>query len=132
MRNYAYLWQAHPPPQKTLLLRASRVAWLKKPLSPEQMEALFKEVSAFFAVLAEPSRLRIMYALCEGEKSVSEVIEYSKSSQANVSRHLGTLHEAGILARRKVGTTVYYSICDEATLEICQRVCGRVMNELFE
>ena len=104
----------------------------KKHLSPEQMEALFKEVSAFFAVLAEPSRLRIMYALCEGEKSVSEVIKYSKSSQANVSRHLGTLHEAGILARRKVGTTVYYSICDEATLEICQRVCGRVMNELFE
>ncbi|BEI41021.1 metalloregulator ArsR/SmtB family transcription factor [Polynucleobacter sp. HIN9] len=102
----------------------------KKHLSPEQMETLFKEVSAFFAVLAEPSRLRIMYALCEGEKSVSEVIEYSKSSQANVSRHLGTLHQAGILARRKVGTTVYYSICDDATLEICQRVCGRVMNEL--
>ncbi|MEY3180139.1 MAG: hypothetical protein RL614_611 [Pseudomonadota bacterium] len=46
----------------------------KKSLSPEQMEALFKEVSAFFAVLAEPSRLRIMYALCEGEKSVSEVM----------------------------------------------------------
>jgi DNA-binding transcriptional ArsR family regulator len=104
----------------------------KKRLSPEQMEALLKEVSAFFAVLAEPSRLRIMYALCDGEKSVSEVIEISKSSQANVSRHLGTLHEAGILARRKVGTTVYYSICDDATLEICQRVCGRVMNELFE
>lgn len=104
----------------------------KKSLSPEQMEALFKEVSAFFAVLAEPSRLRIMYALCEGEKSVNEVIEYSKSSQANVSRHLGTLHEAGILARRKVGTTVYYSICDEATLEICQRVCGRVMNGLLD
>jgi len=104
----------------------------KKHLSPEQMEALFKEVSAFFAVLAEPSRLRIMYALCEGEKSVSEVIEFSKSSQANVSRHLGTLHQAGILTRRKVGTTVYYSICDDATLEICQRVCGRVMNELFE
>ncbi len=103
----------------------------KKQLSPEQMEALLKEVSAFFAVLAEPSRLRIMYALCDGEKSVSEVIEFSKSSQANVSRHLGTLHQAGILARRKVGTTVYYSICDDATLEICQRVCGRVMNELF-
>lgn len=104
----------------------------KKQLSPAQMEALLKEVSAFFAVLAEPSRLRIMYALCDGEKSVSEVIEISKSSQANVSRHLGTLHQAGILARRKVGTTVYYSICDDATLEICQRVCGRVMNELFE
>jgi DNA-binding transcriptional ArsR family regulator len=104
----------------------------KKQLSPEQMEALLKEVSAFFAVLAEPSRLRIMYALCDGEKSVSEVIEVSKSSQANVSRHLGALHEAGILSRRKAGTTVFYSICDNVTLDICQRVCGRVMNELFE
>ncbi|NBO86396.1 MAG: transcriptional regulator, partial [Burkholderiaceae bacterium] len=33
---------------------------------------------------------------------------------------------------RKVGTTVYYSICDDATLEICQRVCGRVMNGLLD
>jgi DNA-binding transcriptional ArsR family regulator len=119
-------------PTKNSVAQGFADGLFKKQLSPEQMEALFKEVSGFFAVLAEPSRLRIMYALCEGEKSVSEVIEFSKSSQANVSRHLGTLHQAGILARRKVGTTVYYSICDDATLEICQRVCGRVMNELFE
>ena len=120
------------PQTKNSVAQSFADGLFKKQLSPEQMEALFKEVSGFFAVLAEPSRLRIMYALCEGEKSVSEVIEFSKSSQANVSRHLGTLHQAGILARRKVGTTVYYSICDDATLEICQRVCGRVMNELFE
>ena len=119
-------------PTKNSVAQGFADGLFKKQLSPEQMETLFKEVSGFFAVLAEPSRLRIMYALCEGEKSVSEVIEFSKSSQANVSRHLGTLHQAGILARRKVGTTVYYSICDDATLEICQRVCGRVMNELFE
>ena len=119
-------------PTKNSVARGFADGLSKKQLSPAQMEALLKEVSAFFAVLAEPSRLRIMYALCDGEKSVSEVIEISNSSQANVSRHLGTLHQAGILARRKVGTTVYYSICDDATLEICQRVCGRVMNELFE
>jgi DNA-binding transcriptional ArsR family regulator len=104
----------------------------QKNLSPKQMELLFEKVSQFFAVLAEPSRLRILYALCQGEKSVSQVIEVSGSSQANVSRHLGSLHEAGILRRRKVGTTVYYSICDEVTLEMCQQVCGRISNGLFE
>ena len=104
----------------------------QKNLSPKQMELLFEKVSQFFAVLAEPSRLRILYALCQGEKSVSQVIEVSGSSQANVSRHLGSLHEAGILRRRKVGTTVYYSICDEVTLEMCQQVCGRISNSLFE
>lgn len=104
----------------------------QKNLSPKQMELLFEKVSQFFAVLAEPSRLRILYALCQGEKSVSQVIEVSGSSQANVSRHLGSLHQAGILRRRKVGTTVYYSICDEVTLEMCQQVCGRISNGLFE
>lgn len=104
----------------------------QKNLSPKQMELLFEKVSQFFAVLAEPSRLRILYALCQGEKSVSQVIEVSGSSQANVSRHLGSLHKAGILRRRKVGTTVYYSICDEVTLEMCQQVCGRISNGLFE
>ena len=104
----------------------------QKNLSPKQMELLFEKVSQFFAVLAEPSRLRILYALCQGEKSVSQVIEVSGSSQANVSRHLGSLHEAGILRRRKVGTTVYYSICDEVTLDMCQQVCCRISNGLFE
>lgn len=95
------------------------------------MDALFREVSKFFSVLAEPSRLRILYALCQGEKSVSEVIKFSQSSQANVSRHLASLHQAGILQRRKSGTTVFYSITDHATLEMCQTICGRVMQELF-
>ena len=104
----------------------------QKNLSSEQMELLFEKVSQFFAVLAEPSRLRILYSLCQGEKSVTQVLELSGSSQANVSRHLGSLHEAGILKRRKVGTTVYYSICDEVTLEMCQQVCGRISNGLFE
>lgn len=103
----------------------------KKQLTPQQMESLFAGVSQYFAVLSEPSRLRILYALCQGEKSVSEVIDACGSSQANVSRHLATLHEVGILSRKKVGTTVFYAIHDEASLELCQRVCARVANELF-
>ena len=46
-------------------------AFAKKQLSKQQMESLFVGVSEFFAVLSEPSRLRILYALCEGEKSVT-------------------------------------------------------------
>lgn len=102
----------------------------KKKMSKQQMESLFAGVSQFFAVLSEPSRLRILYALCDGEKSVTEVIEATGSSQANVSRHLATLHRVQILARKKVGTTVFYAIEDEAALEICQTICARVANEL--
>jgi DNA-binding transcriptional ArsR family regulator len=101
-----------------------------KSLSPEIMEKVFSRVADYFSVLSEPSRLRIMYAVCSGEKSVSEVIELCGSSQANVSRHLSALHKAGILLRRKEGTIVFYSIADNATVEICQTVCAKMAESL--
>lgn len=48
------------------------------------------------------------------------------SSQANVSRHLMALHKSGILQRRKEGVTVYYSIADNATVDMCQSVCAKI------
>ena len=101
-----------------------------KDLSPAQMEQVFSKVSQFFSLLSEPSRLKILFILCDGEQSVNTVMEQAGSSQANVSRHLTALHRAGILARRKEGVTVYYAIEDEASLEICQSVCSRVVKKI--
>lgn len=101
-----------------------------KDLSPKAMEKVFVHVAEYFSVLSEPSRLRIMYAVCSGEKSVSEVVELCGSSQANVSRHLAALHKAGILLRRKNGTAVFYSIADNATVEMCQTVCAKIAESL--
>lgn len=101
-----------------------------KNLSPKQMDSLFSNMAGYFAVLSEPTRLRIMYAVCNGEKSVSEVIELCGSSQANVSRHLAALHKAGIINRRKQGVIVYYSIADNETVEMCQTVCSRLAQSL--
>lgn len=99
-------------------------------LSPQSMEMVFARVADYFNVLSEPSRLRILYAVCSGEKSVSEVVELCGSSQANVSRHLSALHRADILLRRKEGTTVFYSIADNATVEMCQTVCAKIAESL--
>jgi DNA-binding transcriptional ArsR family regulator len=108
----------------------AKVKKATKDLSPKTMEKVFARVADYFSVLSEPSRLRIMYAVCSGEKSVSEVIELCGSSQANVSRHLSALHKAGILLRRKEGTTVFYSIADNATVEMCQTVCAKIAESL--
>jgi DNA-binding transcriptional ArsR family regulator len=99
-------------------------------LSPASMEKVFERVAQYFDVLSEPSRLRIMYVICSGEKSVSEVVQLCGSSQANVSRHLGVLHKSGILLRRKEGTTVFYSVADDATVEMCQTVCAKIAENL--
>jgi DNA-binding transcriptional ArsR family regulator len=104
----------------------AKVQKATKNLSPKQMEKVFSQVAAYFNVLSEPARLRIMYAVCAGEKSVSEVVDMCGSSQANISRHLTVLHKAGILQRRKEGVTVYYAIADNATVDMCQSVCAKV------
>lgn len=98
---------------------------LKNP-DAEQLNKLFELVSGYFSLLAEPQRLRIIYSLCNGERSVNDIVTETGSSQANVSRHLAMLHRAGVLARRKDGTTVYYRIEDDNTLNLCQSVCGQM------
>ncbi len=103
---------------------------IPKDIPKESMDQLFSKMADYFGVLSEPSRLRIMYAICSGEKSVTEVIAHCGSSQANVSRHLSALHKAGILKRRKEGVVVYYAIADTATVDMCQTLCSKMLASL--
>ncbi|HXK60512.1 MAG TPA: metalloregulator ArsR/SmtB family transcription factor [Acidobacteriota bacterium] len=77
-----------------------------------------------FKALSEPTRLKLIMALEHGEKNVSQIVEEVSSTQANISRHLQYLTEAGILKRRKDGLHVYYSISDPRVFDLCQVVCG--------
>jgi len=108
----------------------AKVQKATKNLTPKQMEKVFLEVASYFNVLSEPVRLRIMYAVCTGEKSVTEVVQICGTSQANVSRHLLALYKAGILMRRKEVVTVYYSIADNTTVEMCQMVCAKIAESI--
>jgi DNA-binding transcriptional ArsR family regulator len=69
-------------------------------------------IAARFRTLGEPNRLKLLSQLEEGPKSVSELMEATGLMQANVSRHLQTLAEAGLLARQRRGSAVIYSIAD--------------------
>jgi len=77
-----------------------------------------------FAVLSEPMRLRLLHALFEGEKAVNTLVELTGGTQANVSRHLQTLADAGLLSRRKEGLQVFYAIADPSIFQLCELVCG--------
>lgn len=81
-------------------------------------------IAARFKAMSEPIRLKLIIALEEGDKNVSELMENVGSSQTNTSRHLQHLTDAGILARRKEGLNVYYYIADESIFELCDQVCG--------
>jgi len=81
-------------------------------------------VAQRFAVLAEPMRLRLIQALFDGERNVTELVAATGGTQANVSRHLQTLVAAHILTRRKEGLQVFYRVADPTIAKLCELVCG--------
>jgi DNA-binding transcriptional ArsR family regulator len=97
-----------------------------RPLSNDAIEMIARR----FAVLSEPMRLRLVHALFGGEKSVNALVEETGGTQANVSRHLQTLAQANVLARRKEGLQVFYSIADPTIYKLCELVCGSLEQQL--
>ena len=85
-----------------------------------------------FRVLGEPMRIRILDRLRDGEATVNDLTDALETSQQNVSKHLGVLHDAGIVSRRKDANHVRYSIADEGVLELCEQVCGGLRRQLSE
>lgn len=91
-----------------------------RPLSDEALELIARR----FALLAEPMRLRLLHTLWSGERNVNALVEASGGTQANVSRHLQALADAGLLSRRKEGLQVFYAVADPSIFELCELVCG--------
>jgi DNA-binding transcriptional ArsR family regulator len=83
-------------------------------------------------VIADPTRIRILDLLREGELTVTQITERLRLSQQNVSKHLGILLQAGIVARRKEGTSSYYRTVDEGVYQLCEQVCGGLEAQLNE
>jgi len=83
-------------------------------------------------VIGDPNRIRILDQLRDGERSVTDLTERLGTSQQNVSKHLGVLHGAGIVSRRKEGTSSFYSVADQGVYDLCEQVCGGIQNRLEE
>ena len=76
-----------------------------------------------FRTLGEPCRLRLIQQLEKGERSVGELVEALDGNQSNVSKHLQVLYDAGLVSRRREGTSVLYVIGDPMVLKLCELVC---------
>ncbi len=85
-------------------------------------------VTRFFQVLADPTRVRIVELLLEGEKNVSELVERLAVPQARVSSHLGCLRWCGYIGSRREGKFIYYRITDPRVSEL-MRLARTMMAE---
>ncbi|MEZ5378692.1 MAG: metalloregulator ArsR/SmtB family transcription factor [Acidimicrobiales bacterium] len=99
---------------------------------PEALPAeLLEHVAERFKVLGDVTRLSIVSALVDhGESSVGELVDLLGAGQANVSKHLRVLHDAGIVSRRPEGTSVYYSATDPSLMSLCSIVCQRLREQV--
>ncbi|HEY5895933.1 MAG TPA: metalloregulator ArsR/SmtB family transcription factor [Burkholderiales bacterium] len=98
----------------------------------QDLEHVFQAVAGYFGVLSEPTRLKIMHALCQGEKTVSQIVAETAGTQTNISRHLGVMYRHRVLKRRKEGTQVVYSVADPTMVELCRSVCNRIASTIEE
>lgn len=83
-----------------------------------------------FRLLGDSTRLAILRAVEDEEKTVGQVVVETGLGQANVSKHLKMLADAGMLSRRKQGVQVFYRLTDPVVLKICRLVCDTILRKL--
>ena len=99
-----------------------------KQLGPEMV----REVAGRFKVLAEPARLNVLNELRGGARSVSDLIEVTGLSQANLSKHLQLLHAHGFVARHRQGLFTMYRLADRSVFQLCDIMCGQLRRRADE
>ena len=99
-------------------------------VASEESEDVFAAAAELFSVLSTPVRLKLISALCRSEKNVSQLLSEIDATQPNMSQHLATLYRAGILARRREGTQIFYRIQSERAAMLCRAVCTQIATEI--
>ena len=87
-------------------------------------------VARLFAVLAEPSRLVLLQTLHNRPLTVNELAEACGMKQANVSKHLGVLHNHHLVKRERDGSSIRYQISDPMIFSLCNLVCGKMERDV--
>ena len=96
----------------------------------DELDRVFTAVARYFGLLSEPTRLRILHAICQAEQSVSAIVSATGASQTNVSRHLALMYQAGVVRRRREGSTVFYGVADPEFVSICRSVCVQIAGRI--
>ena len=80
-----------------------------------------RRASDALRMLADPTRLNILWTLMQGETSVACLADLAGTSPTAVSQHLSKLRLAGLVANRREGTYVYYTLADQHIGELVRQ-----------
>lgn len=100
--------------------------------SPPMTQQQILTVSRMFKVLGEPTRLTILKLLFDRPMTVTEIVDALQTKQANVSKQLGMLYDAGLVSRERLGNQVTYAVGEPILMELCSLVCSKLHNDAIE
>ena len=94
-----------------------------------ESDEVFELAAEIFRVMSAPMRLKIISALCNGEKNVTQLLDEIETTQPNMSQHLNTLYQAGVLGKRRDGVQIHYRIINDRVVTLCRAVCTQIAIE---
>lgn len=94
-----------------------------------ESDEVFEAAAEVFRVMSAPMRLKIISSLCNGEKNVSQLLEEIATTQPNMSQHLNTLYQAGVIGKRREGVQIFYRIINDRVVTLCRAVCTQIAIE---
>lgn len=83
-----------------------------------------EDAACLFAALSNPQRLRLLWALRDGECCVCELQTALDAPQSTVATHLRCLTDAGLVSVRKEGKWSYYDVADTGVYDLIDRAVG--------
>ena len=86
---------------------------LKKIKKDMPADELLQDLGDLFKIFGDTTRIKIMYALYEGEMCVCAISELLNTTQSAISHQLKTLKDANLVSARRDGKEIYYSLSDE-------------------
>ena len=97
-----------------------------KQASFSESDQVFELAAEVFRAMSAPMRLKIISSLCNGEKNVGQLLQEIDTTQPNMSQHLNTLYQSGVLGKRRDGVQIYYRITNERVVTLCRAVCMQI------
>ena len=99
---------------------------------PSLEDRLFALHAEVCKALANPTRLKVLNALQQGEQSVQALAKRLKVRKANLSQHLAVLRQRGIVATRRDGLNMYYRCANPKMLKACDILREVLLEQLAE
>lgn len=87
--------------------------------------------SRLFTILGQPTRLKLLYMLRDGEKCVCDINPVMREDQSVISRHLIKMRNLGLIQWRKEGVSVFYWISEPRVFRLLE-LADDILRELAQ